>query len=130
MIDQKPAYMKVIPSFNNESLNFWVYVGFSAIEHSAVFKFNSLDISGPPMEEEEESSEELIQDVLRDSGEEDIALEVNEIDDKPQRDTPSPRDGHMSSPQRNSKETNLMQSASPGANKELEDMLKREISQI
>jgi hypothetical protein len=95
MIDQKPAYMKVIPSFNNESLNFWVYVGFSAIEHSAVFKFNSLDISGPPMEEEEESSEELIQDVLRDSGEEDIALEVNEIDDKPQRDTPSPRDGHM-----------------------------------
>jgi hypothetical protein len=40
--------MKVIPSFNAEQLNFWVYVGFSAIEHSAVFKFDSADISGPP----------------------------------------------------------------------------------
>lgn len=52
--------MKVIPSFNSDQLNFWVYVGFSAIEHSAVFKFNSDDISGPPQEEEEESSEEMI----------------------------------------------------------------------
>ena len=60
--------------------------------------------------------------MLRDSQEEDLALEVNEIDDKPQRDTPSPK--------RQVKEGNLMQSASPGVNKELEDMLKREISQI
>jgi len=52
--------MKVIPSFNADQLNFWVYVGFSAIEHSAVFKFNSADISGPPQEEEEESSEDMI----------------------------------------------------------------------
>jgi len=52
--------MKVIPAFSGDQLNFWVYVGFSTVGHSAVFKFNSQDISGPPQEEEDESSEEMI----------------------------------------------------------------------
>lgn len=107
MLDQKAAYMKVIPAYNVEQLDFWVYVGFNANETSAVFKFKSEDISGPPIEEDEDSSEEVIRQVLRDSQEEDLALEVNEIDDKPQRDTPSPRDSN-SSPKRNLKEGNLM----------------------